>query len=231
MYLNVVRIITTMVVIILPTKNEAASIHTVITDIRNVFNRRIIVVDGHSVDGTRKIARKLGADVILDHGKGKGDALRTAFDYVFEYSNESVVFVDADGSYPVDRIPDLVNALKDCDMVIGDRVEFAPGSLSFLFRLGDWVSRALFRLLYGRKLDNLSGFRGMTRSAIEKMNLTEDGFGIETEITAKAARLGLRIKSVPIEYWKRDGRSKFRPVRDGLTVLRAMIRYRWWKPD
>jgi len=58
------------------------------------------------------------------------------------------------------------------------------------------------------------------------MNLSEDGFGIETEITAKAVRLGLRIKSIPINYYPRKGKSKFRPLKDTFVVLRAMWRYR-----
>jgi dolichol-phosphate mannosyltransferase len=110
--------------------------------------------------------------------------------------------------------------------VIGERVEFEQGSLSPSLRLGDRASRTLFRILYGTKLDNLSGLRGMTRDAISQMRLESDGFGIETEITAKAVRQGLRIEKIPIAYAARTGGSKFSPIRDGINVLRAMLWYR-----
>ena len=220
-----------MTTIILPTKNERDTIRNEIDKIRTYApGARIVMVDGHSTDGTHGAMLGTGAEVIFDHGKGKGDALRTAFRYALIFSGEKVVFVDADGSYPVHQMPQFIDAIEECDMVIGERVEFAPGSLPFSFRVGDLISRTLFRILYGRKLDNLSGFRALTRNAIEKMDLREDGFGIETEITAKAVRLGLRIKNIPIVYWKRRGRSKFRPIRDSLVVIRAMLWYRWWRP-
>ncbi|HIE31992.1 MAG TPA: glycosyltransferase [Methanosarcinales archaeon] len=211
-----------MVTIILPTRNEAESIGKTIDQIRSVCSEQIVVVDGHSTDGTADIVRQMGAVLIFDNKKGKGDALRVAFDYV----DDDVLFLDADDTYPVERVPEFIDALKDYDLVIGERVEFTQGSLPLLFRIGDRASRTLFRILYGARLDNLSGFRGITRDAITRMGLESDGFGIETEITAKAVRQGLRIKKIPIAYAARTGESKFGPIRDGLAVLRAMLWYR-----
>ncbi len=88
------------------------------------------------------------------------------------------------------------------------------------------MSRGLFRLLYSARVDNLSGLRGLRKEAIQEMSLESDDFGIETEITAKAVRLGLKIKKIPITYTARTGKSKFRPIRDGIIVLKAMFRYR-----
>lgn len=212
-----------MAAIILPTKNESESISETIRRIRSVCSDRIVVVDGHSADGTADIARKLDVEVIFDNGRGKGDALRVAFDYV----DDDVIFLDADDTYPVERIPEFTDALCGCDLVIGERVEFIAGSLPLLLRIGDWASRTMFRILYGERLDNLSGFRGIKRDAISRMKLGSDGFGIETEITAKAVRLGLRIRKIPIAYRSRAGRSKFNPVRDGIAVVCAMLRYRF----
>lgn len=211
-----------MVTIILPTRNEAESIGKTIDRIRSVCSEQIVVVDGHSTDGTADIVRQMDVPIIFDNKKGKGDALRVAFDYV----DDDVLFLDADDTYPVERIPEFIDALDDYDLVIGERVEFEQGSLSPSLRLGDWISRTLFRILYGTKLDNLSGLRGMTRDAISQMRLESDGFGIETEITAKAVRQGLRIKNIPIAYAARTGGSKFGPIRDGISVLRAMLWYR-----
>ncbi len=212
-----------MTAIILPTKNESESIRETICRIRSVCSDKIVVVDGHSADGTAKIARQMGATVISDNGKGKGDALRVAFEYV----DDDVVFVDVDDTYPVERIPEFIDALKDYDLVIGERTEFIAGSLPLLLRIGDWMSRTMFRVLYGARLDNLSGFRGITRDAISQMKLESDGFGIETEITAKSVRLGLRIRKIPITYSVREGDSKFNPIRDGIAVVCTMVRYRF----
>jgi len=212
-----------MTAIILPTKNESESIRETIDRIRSVCSDRIVVVDGHSTDGTAKIARQMGATVISDNRKGKGDALRVAFEYV----GDDVIFVDVDDTYPVERIPEFIDALKDYDLVIGERTEFIAGSLPLLLRIGDWMSMTAFLVLYGARLDNLSGFRGITRDAISQMKLESDGFGIETEITAKSVRLGLRIGNIPIAYSVRGGNSKFNPIRDGIAVLCAMVRYRF----
>lgn len=217
-----------MATIILPTKNEELSIAHTIDIIRKVCSEDIVVADGMSTDGTRNIVQyECGVPSITDDGRGKGSGLRMAFDWV---DDSDVIYVDPDMTYPVLMITEFIKDLKSYDLVIGERTAFKPGSMPLSFRVSDWMSRQLFRIIFGQKLDNLSGFRGLSRSAIEKMDLQEDGFGIETEITAKAVRLGLRIKSIPIHYYPRKGKSKFRPMRDVFVVLRAMWRYRKWSP-
>jgi len=181
------------------------------------------VVDGNSTDRTVEIAKKYGVEVIFDHGLGKGEALRYAFDHV----QDDVVFLDVDGTYPLESIPDFIEALAEYDLVVGERVSFDGDALPKLFLIGDALSRGLFRLLYSSRVDNLSGLRGLRRQAIQRMSLESDDFGIETEITGKAVRLGFKIKKIPITYTARTGNSKFRPIRDGIVVLRAMFRYRF----
>ncbi|MCD5409930.1 MAG: glycosyltransferase family 2 protein [Methanocellales archaeon] len=212
-----------MTTIVLPTKNEEKSIDKTISLIKKLYDCRIVVVDAHSSDKTVEIAREKGVEVIYDHGKGKGDALITAFNHV----NDDVVYVDVDMTYPLEKIPKFIEALESYDMVIGQREEFEKRALPKALYLGDKISRALFKILYGKPLDNLSGFRALSKEAIKKMNLKEEGFGIETEMTAKAVRLGLRTKNIPIKYHPRLGKAKFRPVADGLIVLKTMLKYRF----
>lgn len=213
-----------MVSIILPTKNEESCIGPTITRINEIcHNPRIVVVDGNSTDRTVEIAKKYGVEVIFDHGLGKGEALRCAFDHV----QDDVVFLDVDGTYPLELIPDFIEALAEYDLVVGERVRFDGDALPKLFLVGDALSRGLFRLLYSSRVDNLSGLRGLRRQAIQEMSLESDDFGIETEITGKAVRLGLKIKKIPITYTARTGNSKFRPIQDGIIVLKAMFRYRF----
>lgn len=213
-----------MVTVILPTKNEEQYIGETIDTVRRaVGGVRILVVDAHSRDRTVEIAREKGVEVIFDNGKGKGAALCMAF----EHTKDDVVFVDPDATYPVERIGEFIRALEETDTVIGNRVSFSDGAIPGPLRLGDAFSRVLFRLLFGRPLDNLSGFRGLSRRAIELMRLESPGFGIETEITAKTARLALSVRNIPINYMPRRGKSKFDPVRDGLCVVLSMCRWRF----
>ena len=213
-----------MVSIILPTKNEESCIGHTITRINEMcHNPGIVVVDGNSTDRTVEIAKKYGVEVIFDHGLGKGEALRCAFDHV----QDDVVFLDVDGTYPLELIPDFIEALAEYDLVVGERVSFDGDALPKLFLVGDAMSRGLFRLLYSSRVDNLSGLRGLRKEAIQRMSLESDDFGIETEITGKAVRLGLKIKKIPITYTARIGNSKFRPIRDGIIVIKAMFRYRF----
>lgn len=186
-------------------------------------NIRIVVVDGNSTDTTVSIARQHDVEVIFDRGVGKGQALRLAFNHV----KDDVVFLDVDGTYPVELIPDFISALDKFDLVVGERVEFTGDALPRILLLGDAVSRGLFQLLYSSRVDNLSGMRSIRRQALSRMALESDDFGIETEITAKAVRLGLNICRIPITYKARTGNSKFRPVHDGAIVLKSMIKYRF----
>ena len=213
-----------MTTIVLPTKNEEKSIGTTISMIKRLCDCRIVVVDARSSDKTVEIAREKGVEVIYDHGKGKGDALITTF----KYASDDVIYVDPDMTYPLEKIPEFVEALKEgYDVVTGDRTAFGKKALPRPLRLGDKISRSLFRLIYGRAVDNLSGFRGLSKRAIEKMRLEEEGFGIETEISAKAVKMGLRMKNISIIYQPRLGETKFRPVTDGLIVLKTMLKYRF----
>ncbi len=211
-----------MVTIVLPTKNEEKSLGGALDAIKG-FGYRILVVDAHSTDKTVEIAHAKGAEVVYDHGKGKGEALITAS----KYANDDVIYVDPDMTYPLEKIPEFVKALKQgYDVVTGDRVAFGKESLPMTLRLGDKISRSIFKLIYGTAVDNLSGFRGLSKRAIEKMHLKEEGFGIETEISAKAVKLNLRMKDIPITYQPRVGEAKFRPVTDGLIVLKTMLKYK-----
>jgi glycosyltransferase involved in cell wall biosynthesis len=213
-----------LVCLILPAKNEEKCIGATVKKIKDVCEHlRILVVDGNSTDRTVEIAMQYGVEVIYDHGLGKGEALRCAFNY----ADDDVVFLDVDGTYPVGTIPDFIEALDEYDLVVGERVEFTGDALPGLFLIGDALSRGLFHLLYSYRLDNLSGLRSIRKEAIQKMSLESNDFAIETEITAKAVRLGLRIKKIPITYRSRTGTSKFRPVRDGMIVLKALFKYRF----
>ncbi|MCK4808490.1 MAG: glycosyltransferase family 2 protein, partial [Candidatus Aenigmarchaeota archaeon] len=118
-----------MVTIILPTKDEAESVRETIKRIRDIKDYRIVVVDGHSTDGTAEIAKEIGVEIIFDHGLGKGEALRTAF----AYADDDVIFTDVDLTYPLEKIPEIEEGLKDHDCVVGYRNSFKAHSVPKIF--------------------------------------------------------------------------------------------------
>lgn len=211
-----------MVKIILPTKDEEESLAQTIDEIRSVCDCEIIVVDAHSKDRTVEIAKSKDVAVIYDHGKGKGEALRTAF----AYADDDVIFVDPDGTYPIQKIPQFIEALKTHDSIYGEPVEYTENAMPWQYHIGRRMTKLIFYLLYRTSGNNMSGFRALKKSAIKDMALKSDGFGIETEIAAKSVRLGLKTKSIPIRYDCRNGASKFSAVKDSLVVLRALFKYR-----
>ena len=105
--------------ILLPTLNESQNIEKVILNIRKVIpDEDIVVVDGLSNDGTADIAKKLGVKVILEPKKGKGHAVKKAFE---ELDSEYIIMLDADLTYPVEKIPKIIEELKNNDVVMGSR--------------------------------------------------------------------------------------------------------------
>ncbi|MCK4550343.1 MAG: glycosyltransferase [Candidatus Aenigmarchaeota archaeon] len=204
-----------MVTIVLPTKNEEESIGKTIDEIRSVTKESMLVVDGHSKDKTVEIAKKRGVPVIYDHGLGKGEALRTAF----THAKDDVVFLDVDGTYPINLLPEFIDALKTHDVVVGERTKFLHKSLPRIFLVSDAVSRGIFRILFGKRIDNLSGMRGITKNAIKKMSLKSNGFTIESEMAVKTAVYNMSLKKIPITYDMRKGSSKFNPLTDGTKIF------------
>jgi len=102
----------TKIVIVIPTLNECEAVGNVLDRVKNVmagYEYQMLVVDGHSIDGTDEIARKKGAEVVYQRGRGYGDALKTGFFYARKRLDAGViVMIDADLSYDPKDIPELV---------------------------------------------------------------------------------------------------------------------------
>jgi len=107
------------ITVVIPTRDEEGGIAEIIDSVRSSCDE-ILVVDGHSKDQTREIAAARGARVVLDHGKGKGGALRQS---ITEAKSDILVFIDADGSHDARDIPAMVAPIKadQFDLVVGSR--------------------------------------------------------------------------------------------------------------
>jgi glycosyltransferase involved in cell wall biosynthesis len=219
--------------VVIPALNEAENLpHVLATLPPNIYE--LVLVDGRSLDGTATVAREHFPEVHLvsQPGHGKGDALRAGF---AACSGDIIVMMDADGSTDGGEIPRFVEALLDgAEYVKGSR--FLEGATSeditFLRRVGNRALCGLVNKLFGVSYTDLCyGYNAFWRSALTAIPVDCEGFEVETMLNVRAAKSALRVVEVPsTEHARIYGESKLRPVRDGLRVLRTILRERGRRP-
>lgn len=210
------------VTVVVPTLNEEKGIANVVSDFRKL-GFEVLVVDGGSKDRTREIAEQSGAKVILQTGKGKGNAVADAFKLL---ESDVVVLVDGDGSYPAEEVFRLLEPIEKgiADHVIGNRFHsYEKGAFTRLNLLGNKILNFFFRFAYGVSLnDILSGYRALRKEVYKNVEIQKSGFEVEVELTVETLAKGFRVAEVPISYRKRAGETKLRPIRDGFRIGRAI---------
>ena len=213
------------VCIFIPTLNEAPTIAELIGEFKERGFRHILVMDGHSTDGTPDIARAAGAVVRTQTGRGKGNAIIEAVAII---DKPYVLMLDGDGTYAPDDVERMLDPLGlGFDHVIGDRLAGPEGeAFTRLNLLGNQILNLMFKLAHGRDLhDILSGYRAFTLPSIRQMTLKESGFEIETEMAVEAVRHGQRITVVPVRYLARPGTAtKLNPLQDGARIFSTIYR-------
>jgi len=216
---------TPQVSVVIPTRDEEGLIGTIIDEVRP-YADEVLVIDGHSRDRTRDIATARGARVVLDRGKGKGDAIRLAFEVA---AGDIVVFIDADGSHESKDIPALVApiAAGQSDMVIGSRGKGGSdelhGTFSQLIRyIGSQLIMLGINYRWGVRLtDSQNGFRALRRDVGKRLGLTSNLTTIEQEMLMKALKQGFRVSEIPShEYERKWGMSK-------VVVWKLWFAYVW----
>ena len=155
------------VAVVIPTLNEERSIGKVIDGVpvvdllQNGFETTVYVVDGQSTDDTREIALEKGAQVILEVGKGKGSAIRTAFKSI---TADYAIMVDGDDTYPIEMATEMTRLLQTHDVVIGSRLKgtIEPGAMTRLNVVGNVLLSLLARALFGAHIQRrVHGFLGL----------------------------------------------------------------------
>jgi len=212
--------------IVMPCLNEARTVGKCIDDAKVFLERRgisgeIIVVDNNSTDKSARIAKKHGARVISEKEPGYGAALRAGF---AEARGEYIIMGDCDRTYDFRHMWKMWKLMQTCDMVVGDRFKgrLEQGAISRTHNVGvrvlSWLARKRFR---SDVYDFHCGIRGMRREAIAKLDFRTTGMEFATEMIALAARAGLSIKQLPVNYRKsvKGRRPKLNTVRDGLRHL------------
>jgi glycosyltransferase involved in cell wall biosynthesis len=220
---------TPTVSLVIPVRNEARNIAWVLEQIADDVDE-IILVDGNSTDATLITARRYRPDikVVPQEGVGKGSALRTGF---LAATGDLIVMMDADGSMAPQEIRHYLHFLANgYDFVKGSRFIAGGGSLDItpFRRLGNRFLLGVFNTLYGSELTDLCyGFCAFHRRYLEHLNLSATGFEIEAEMTVRAMQAGLRIAEVPsLEMPRRTGESNLHAIRDGIRVLKTVVRHR-----
>lgn len=227
--------------VIVPTLNEARNLPHVFARIPADVHE-VIVVDGHSVDDTLAVARRLhpGVRTVIQTRKGKGNALACGFAAA---TGDVIVMLDADGSADPGEIPDYVRALAEgADFAKGTR--YAPGAgstdITLLRGLGNRALSALVNLLFRTRYSDLCyGYNAFWRRHVPVFGLADpslqpadgdgrlygDGFEVETLINIRAAAAGLVIAEVPsFEHPRIHGQSNLSTFGDGWRVLTVILR-------
>ena len=217
------------VAVVVATLNEESGIGPTIEEIQSVLtDSHLVVVDGNSIDRTVEIAKNMGADVSLQEGKGKGDAMLQGIRQLAPNARY-VVFTDADYTYPAEFIPKMVEVLEhfpEVGMVIGNRFNGSQNfykSYTNIFYIGNRLIAALQYMMNGIKLnDPLSGLRVVRAELVKDWKLKSKGFDIEAEINSVVDREGYRIVEIPIDYRRRLGEKKLK-MRHGLGILKRIL--------
>ena len=213
--------------VLLPCLNEEATIGAVVSQFRVALpNASVWVCDNGSNDRTAETAREAGARVIVEERRGKGRAIRRLFR---EADADVYVMADGDGTYDAGSAERLVSTLSGryLDMAVAARRSMAPGAYTPVRRAGNRLFSALARWRCGRRVrDLLSGYRAFSRRFVESFPARSDGFEVETEMTLFAASAGLAWDEIDCPYFARPegSTSKLRTFRDGLRILRALLR-------
>jgi glycosyltransferase involved in cell wall biosynthesis len=214
--------------ILIPVYNEEQAIYGVIDGIDNILKKQqwtfeIIAIDDGSNDETYKILEKTNA-VIVKHinRRGYGAALKSGLK---KANGNCIVMLDGDGTYPLDEIPTILAAMKNADMVIGARIGPQIYETTQRKILKKIIQAILIRYLKTDIQDFNSGCRAFKYKAIMSMfDDLPDGFSFTTTSTVVFIKRGLQIEYVPINYYRRVGKSKFHPIKDTLKVFLLLYR-------
>lgn len=215
--------------VVIPALNEADNLPYVLPSVAEVATE-VILVDGHSIDGTVAVARHLLPDIkiVQQTGKGKGNALRCGLAVC---TGDIVVMLDADGSTNPNEIPPFVDTLLDgADVAKGSRFLGSGGSadITRLRRFGNRMLNGVVNRLFQTPFTDLCyGYIAFWRECLDFFDVDCDGFEVETQINLRARKANLKIVEVPsYEHPRLHGTSHLRTFRDGWRVLR-MIAHEW----
>jgi len=216
------------VLVLIAAMNEEEGIGPTLLELKKTLDKpALLVVDGKSKDRTAEIARASGAEVLIQRGRGKGDAIGQAIMHV-KGGVKYVVFIDADFTYPSGYLPEMIRILEEnprVGMVCGNRFndELYLGRLHDILYFGNRLIAFTHNFLNGVELkDPLTGLRVVRWEILKDWKPKSKGFDIEVELNHQVERKGYGIMEIPIEYRPRLGEKKLR-LRHGLGIMMRIV--------
>lgn len=215
--------------VIIPVYNEQGGVKSVIDELQEVLsnlniNHEIIVVDDGSTDNSPEILKCIENIKYIRHHKniGYGGSLKTG---LRNAAGDIIVITDGDGTYPNAKIPELLSAMKENDMVVGAR-SINSNNIPLIRKPIKFILGKLANYLSETYIPDLnSGLRIFKKNiALKFYKLYPSGFSFTTTITLAMHCNGYNVKYIPIEYGKREGKSKIRPIHDTLNFIQLILR-------
>ncbi|MBW2996333.1 glycosyltransferase family 2 protein [Candidatus Woesearchaeota archaeon] len=212
--------------IIIPVYNEEASVYSVINKIKEVTddNFEIIVVDDHSKDRSKEYLEAIKGIRIISHpvNKGYGASLKTGIN---ASKGEYLLITDSDGTYPVEDIPKLVKFIPKYDMVVGARVG-RKVKIPLLRKPAKWFLKHFSSYIASYKIPDLnSGLRIFKKKIVlDHWNLFPEKFSFTSTLTMLCHTKGYNVKYIPINYYKRKGKSTIHPIKDFIGFTKLLMK-------
>ena len=213
----------------IPAYNEEKNIAKIIINSKKIADQ-ILVCDDGSTDSTVAIAESLGATVIK-HPKnlGYGSAIHSIFLKAKEIDADILVTIDADGQHRTQDITKVIEPIKkgDADLIVGSRfLDLSEEKIPEYRKIGiKIITKVTNSSLKNKITDSQSGFRAYNKKVISKLNVSDVGMGISTEILIKSSSLGFRIAEVPIKILYDGDTSTHNPISHGTSVLFSTVKY------
>jgi glycosyltransferase involved in cell wall biosynthesis len=217
---------------LIPAYNEARTIEEVLDRIDALgIDRQVIVVDDGSTDGTGALVAAREGDVLLitQGNRGKGAAIRAAIPHI---DGEIAVIQDADMEYDPAEVPSLIEPIERgvADVVFGSRLAGGKPQRAYLFwhLVGNRFLSLVTGILFNTTLSDMeTGYKAFRAEILPTLDLRENDFAIEPEITAKICKRNLRVYELPISYYGRSyAEGKKITWRDGFKALWVLVRVR-----
>jgi len=216
------------VVVVIAALNEQEGIGPTLAELREILNdQAYLVVDGKSIDRTVEVAKELGAEILVQKGCGKGNAIAEALENI-DFDPKYIVFTDADFTYPARYVLNMLQILDEnprVGMVTGNRFNHSLTSIAMKkpFHAGNRLVAVAQRILNGVYLnDPLTGLRVVRWEILKGWKPKSTGFDIEAELNHRVERAGYQTVEVPVHYRARLGEKKLK-LRHGLTIFRRIV--------
>jgi dolichol-phosphate hexosyltransferase len=214
--------------IIIAALNEEKGIGLTVAELMDTLEGSLVlVVDGRSTDRTVEVAKNLGAEILVQDGLGKGDAVAKAIAHI-DPSVDYVVLTDADYTYPAAYIPKMIQILENAPnvgMVCGSRFNGyeEKTALSSIFYVGNRFIAFTHNLLNGVSLtDPLTGLRVVRAGILRNWTVQSKGFDVEVELNHYVECAGFGIVEVPINYRERLGQKKL-GIKNGGEIFKRIL--------